>query len=79
MTPLKAARLKKGWTVPQAAAEIRINKGNYYRIEMNQVGVGPALADKIAKVFGNLVTRDQILFPDDYPMPEEEPVEAKAS
>lgn len=79
MTPLKAARLEKKWTVPEAAKRCDINKGNYYRIEMDQVGVGPELADRIAKVFGNLVTRDQILFPKDYPIPEEEPAEAKAS
>jgi len=78
ITALKAARIKKKWTVPQAAAACGINKGNYYRIEMDQIGVGPDLADRIAKVFGNLVTRDQILFPKEYLVPDEE-LEAKAS
>jgi len=81
-TPLKAARIKKGWSMTKAARECRVDKGQFYRLETT-AGVGgcsPEVADRIAKVFGNLVTRDQILFSADYPMPDEvEEPEAKAS
>jgi len=77
MTPLKAARIKKQWTIPQAAKQLNINKGTYWHIE-NGARVSPDRANHIAAVFGNLVTRDQLLFPKEYELPDEE-LEAKAS
>lgn len=70
MNPLTKARKERGLSCEKVAKALNINKGNYWRIE-NQMergvcGASPEMADRIAKHFGNSVTRDQILFPKDY-------------
>ena len=81
ITALKRARTEKGWTQREAARRVGVDgmdPGHFHRIETGDVRPHPRLAREISLAFGNAVTRDQLLFPEDY-MTVEEPVEAKAS
>jgi len=81
ITALKRAREEKGWTQREAASRVGKNgmdHGHFHRIETGEVRPHPRLAKEISLAFGNAVTRDQLLFPEDY-MTEEEQLEAKAS
>lgn len=70
MNPLTKARKDRGLSTREAAKVFNMNRGNYWRIENRMdrgiCGAMPEIADRIAKYFGNSVTRDQILFPRDY-------------
>jgi|GEM_PF-6746553 len=77
MTPLKAIRIRRGLKQVQVARDLRIDNGTYCRIENASVTATPAVAARIAKYFGDEVTRLQILYPEEYMLPE--PDEQKAS
>jgi transcriptional regulator with XRE-family HTH domain len=66
LTPLKVYREKRNLTSRSVAVELGITPSHYRRIEIAETTASAALANKIAKHFGNAVTRDQILFPEDY-------------
>jgi transcriptional regulator with XRE-family HTH domain len=65
-TLLRNAREKRGVTTYQVAAAVGVNQSQYSRVENGRRRPSPELANRIAKYFGNAVTRDQILFPEDY-------------
>lgn len=66
ITPLRAARLKRGLSTAQLAIAVSVSSPTINRIENSTMRASPELADRIAKYFNNAVTRDQILFPEDY-------------
>jgi transcriptional regulator with XRE-family HTH domain len=70
MNYLRQARELRGMTKAEAARLVGVDRGEYCRIEARldreDRGAGATRADRIAKAFGNTVTRDQILFPKDY-------------
>jgi transcriptional regulator with XRE-family HTH domain len=66
-TLLRKAREKKGESTYVVAAAVAVNQSQYSRVENGKRRPSPELADRIAKYFGNAITRDQILFPEDYP------------
>ena len=69
MTPLYRARIARGMTKSEAARLCGIDRAHYGRIEAQENMPSLKLANSIAMAFGNAVTRDQLLFPDDYPAP----------
>jgi len=75
-TPLRIAREKKGETTRVVASAVKIDQSQYVRVESGKRRASPDLADRLAKYFGNAVTRDQILFPLDYPITAKKPVRA---
>jgi len=74
VTPLRTIRVASGQTQGDVCRALAMDQGQYSRIERGVSTPSPELADRMAKHFGNAVTRDQILFPYDYMAPE-----AKAS
>lgn len=73
ITPLRKAREKKGGSTYDVAAAVGVNQSQYSRVESGARRPSPELADRIAKYYGNAVTRDQILFPEDYADPSPTP------
>ena len=67
MTPLKRERLKRGITTWALAQEVGVHSPTINRLENAKAQASPALAARLARFFGNAITRDQILFPEDYP------------
>jgi transcriptional regulator with XRE-family HTH domain len=65
-TPLRAAREARGLTTYAVADAVGVNQSQYTRVENARSKASPELANRLAKFFGNVVTRDQILFPEDY-------------
>jgi len=45
---------------------VGVNQSQYSRVESGKRRASPELANRIAKYFGNAVTRDQVLYPEDY-------------
>jgi transcriptional regulator with XRE-family HTH domain len=70
MDLLRKARMSRGLKKSQVANLLGIHRSEYGRIEerldKDQRGASPELADRIAREFHNAITRDQILFPKDY-------------
>jgi transcriptional regulator with XRE-family HTH domain len=66
LTPLKLHREKQNLVSREVALALKITPSHYRRIEIGETRASPAVANRIAKYFGNAVTRDQILFPEDY-------------
>jgi DNA-binding XRE family transcriptional regulator len=73
-TPLKLARLKIGVTADGLARAVGVNQSTIARIENGKKRPSPELANRIALHFGNAITRDQILFPEDYMEKTKKPV-----
>jgi transcriptional regulator with XRE-family HTH domain len=65
-TPLKRERLKRGLTGEAIAAAVGTTQATINRIEHGKQRPRAALAKRLAEYFGTTVTRDQILFPEDY-------------
>jgi transcriptional regulator with XRE-family HTH domain len=65
ITPLRKARDERGESTYVVAAAVGVNQSQYSRVESGKRRPSPDLADRIAKYLGT-VTRDQILFPEDY-------------
>ena len=55
--------------VAEVAGAVGVNQSQYSRVESGKRRPSPDLAKRLADYFGNEVTRDQILFPELYPMP----------
>lgn len=66
VTPLKSERKKRNIPIREIALALRVQVSTINRIENGKAHPSPELANRIAKYFGNAVTRDQILFPEDY-------------
>jgi DNA-binding XRE family transcriptional regulator len=67
VTPLKIERVKRAVSTEALAAAVGVRAPSINRLENGRMRASPDLANRIAKFFGNAVTRDQILFPEDYP------------
>jgi transcriptional regulator with XRE-family HTH domain len=65
-TPLQLARERRGLTQSQVAAQIGMDRSYYGRIENGQFKAHADLAKKIAAFFGSPLTRDHVLFPEEY-------------
>ncbi len=65
-TPLKTERKKRGISTKDLAAAVGVQPPTINRIENGRMNPSLDLANRLAKHFGNAVTRDQILFPEDY-------------
>lgn len=65
-TPLKAHREGNKMTSRQVALDLGITPSHYRRVEIGETAASPELANRLAKYFGNAITRDQILYPQDY-------------
>lgn len=65
-TPLKLARERRHLSQSEVAEAVGIVRGHYGRIENRVVGASPAVAKKLADFFGEPLTRDQILYPEEY-------------
>lgn len=65
-TPLKIERTKRKLTGEALAREIGVSQSYIARLENGTQRASPDTACRIAKYLENAVTRDQILFPEDY-------------
>jgi transcriptional regulator with XRE-family HTH domain len=66
-TPLKLERTKRGIGIPALAKEMGVAQPTINRIENGKKRPSPELAKKLSHYFDNAVTRDQIMFPEEYP------------
>lgn len=66
ITPLRLARERRKMTQREVASAVGIERSHYTRIESADHGVSAAVAKRLAEFFGAPLTRDQILFPEDY-------------
>lgn len=66
MTPLRAERERRGLTASFVAEAVGATQSHYSKVEKALNAASPDLANRLAKFFGNAVTRDQILYPEDY-------------
>ena len=64
---MKIVRERRGISLGTLASELGSAKSHLSKVEHGHSQASPDLANRIAKYFGNEVTRDQILFPEDYP------------
>lgn len=65
-TPLKAIRLRRNVTTQQLSDAVKVTQPTISRVENGRKRPSPDLANRIAKYFNGAITRDQILFPEDY-------------
>jgi DNA-binding XRE family transcriptional regulator len=65
-TPLKRERQKRNMTTEELAVAVGVRQPTINRIENARKKASPALAHKLAKFFNGAVTRDEILFPEEY-------------
>lgn len=85
MTPLKKARLEKGWRLADVVSRLSgvgstIDTGNLSRIERGEQRASPALAENLSRVFGGEVTEIHILYPERYvDVADDEPAKQMAS
>jgi transcriptional regulator with XRE-family HTH domain len=64
--PLIVARKHLGISQIAVARGVAVDKAHISRIEAGKMKASPALANQIEVFFGGIVTRDQILYPEDY-------------
>lgn len=65
ITLLKLARERRGWTQAEAADRVEVDRSHFSRMENGLDKASTPVAKRIAAVFPEL-TRDQILFPEEY-------------
>lgn len=65
-TPLKLEKERCGLTTEQIAAAVGVKQPTISRIENGVRRPSPELANRIATFFKNAITRDQVLFPEEY-------------
>jgi putative transcriptional regulator len=65
ITPLKLARERRGWTQGEAASCVGVGRSHFGRMEKGTAKPSAPVAKRIASLFTEL-TRDQILFPEEY-------------
>lgn len=70
----KLRLLRKELKVSQqtVAEAVKIDVSHYSRVERGKIGASPDLADALSKCkfFKGKITREQILYPEDYPQPD---------
>jgi putative transcriptional regulator len=64
---LLEVRKRRGVSLAVVALEMNCDRAHLSRIERGQGQASPDLANRLSKYFEGEVTRDQILFPEDYP------------
>ena len=72
-TPLKIERMKRKMTGETLAQAVGVTQSYIARLENGTSRPSLEVANRLAKFFGNAVTRDQILYPEDYVVPEQPP------
>jgi transcriptional regulator with XRE-family HTH domain len=65
-TPLKRLREDRGISAEAVAVAVGVSQAAVSRVENGKAQASPRLADRLARYFGNAITRDQILYPEDY-------------
>ncbi len=65
-TPLKLARERRKMIQRDVALAVGIVRSHYGRVEAGLVGASPELAKRLCDFFGAPLTRDQILYPEEY-------------
>jgi transcriptional regulator with XRE-family HTH domain len=55
-----------GWTLDFVAKRVGVSAAQISRVEDGKVGASPELADRLATFFGKTMSREQILYPEDY-------------
>jgi transcriptional regulator with XRE-family HTH domain len=68
VTRLKKARKKRGWTTREVADAVGVDQSQLSRVENAKKRASPELAARLHTHFGGDVTRDEILFPEYYPV-----------
>lgn len=76
-TPLRNERERLGLTTYDLAKAVGVNQSTIHRVESGKKRPSPDLADRLAKYFKNAVTRDQILFPEEYALAAPTPRKAR--
>lgn len=72
MTPLKKARIARGWTLTEvsdrlaAAGADRTDTGNLSRVERAEQRASTALAENLCRIFDGEITELHILYPERY-------------
>jgi DNA-binding XRE family transcriptional regulator len=66
VTPLKKVRVEADIPTETLARAVGVRSQTINRIENAKSKASLDLANRIAKYFGNVITRDQILYPEDY-------------
>lgn len=69
MTPLRKARLDKGWRLADvvsrlAGLDCSTDTGNLSRVELGKQQASPSLAENLSRVFDGALTEIHILYPD---------------
>lgn len=73
LTPLARARAASGMSLTQVSAAVQYDRGGLSRIERGMSRPRPALANRLVQLFEGKLTRDQILFPEEYPLDGKKP------
>ena len=68
-TPLARIVHERGLSLRGVAKAVGYHHGHLARVASGMRNSSPELADSLARFLGNAITRDQILFPKDYPEP----------
>jgi len=68
MTRLKAARERRGFSQTYVAEGVGMTQSHLAKLEKGKVSASPEIATRLANFFGGLVTREEILYPDEYPV-----------
>jgi DNA-binding XRE family transcriptional regulator len=76
-TPLKTERLRLDLSTTEVAAAVGVSQPTITRIENGTKSASLPLAESLSVFFGNKVTRDQILYPEDYPQSAKKPGRAQ--
>lgn len=72
MTPLKKARIAKGWTLAEVSDRLaatgadRTDTGNLSRVERGEQRASTALAENLCRLFDGEITELHILYPERY-------------
>lgn len=64
---LAEVRSRHGISLAALATEIGVDKALLSRLENGKASVSPKVAKNIARFFKDEITRDEILFPEEYP------------
>ncbi len=73
LTPLAAARASRGLSLAQLSKAVNYDRGGLSRIERGIARPRRELANRLVNVFDGAITRDQILFPEEYMSAQKKP------
>jgi len=69
LTPLATIRKSRGLSLGDLSKMVDYDRGGLSRIERGIARPRPELANRLVTAFEGKITRDQILFPEEYPEP----------